>query len=221
MDWSSRYVISWKLKLAKIDRIDGLNRKVDFHALRYTFCTMLARQGTSQRMAQELMRHSDPHLTAQIYTDVSQLPTFDAVSALPWQQSSDTHIDTQKNDSASQSVAQVVPTVLDLESSEFPVEEALKHTMSSFDSDSQMAEREGFEPSEPFGSIVFKTTAFGHSAISPNLRQLRRFFLSKCKQFSETNKINFGLNFDTESLRANAHWQCDPHRPNRQSFAPL
>lgn len=84
------------LKLAKIDRIDGLNRKVDFHALRYTFCTMLARQGTSQRMAQELMRHSDPHLTAQIYTDVSQLPTFDAVSALPWQQSSDTHIDTQK-----------------------------------------------------------------------------------------------------------------------------
>jgi len=36
-------------------------------------------------MAQELMRHSDPHLTAQIYTDVSQLPTFDTVSALPWQ----------------------------------------------------------------------------------------------------------------------------------------
>jgi hypothetical protein len=31
----------------------------------------------------------------------------------------------------------------------------------------KMAEREGFEPPEPFGSIVFKTTAFGHSAISP------------------------------------------------------
>ena len=30
-----------------------------------------------------------------------------------------------------------------------------------------MAEREGFEPPEPFGSVVFKTTAFGHSAISP------------------------------------------------------
>lgn len=72
------------LKEAEIERIDPLNRKVDFHALRYTFCTMLARNGASQRMAQELMRHSDPHLTAQIYTDVSQLPTFNAVSSLPW-----------------------------------------------------------------------------------------------------------------------------------------
>ena len=33
----------------------------------------------------------------------------------------------------------------------------------------EVAEREGFEPPEPFGSIVFKTTAFGHSAISPIL----------------------------------------------------
>ena len=30
-----------------------------------------------------------------------------------------------------------------------------------------VAEREGFEPPEPFGSMVFKTTAFDHSAISP------------------------------------------------------
>lgn len=72
------------LEEAGIERIDPLNRKVDFHALRYTFCTMLARNGASQRMAQELMRHSDPHLTAQIYTDVTLLPTFNTVSALPW-----------------------------------------------------------------------------------------------------------------------------------------
>ena len=32
----------------------------------------------------------------------------------------------------------------------------------------KMAEREGFEPPEPFGSMVFKTTAFDHSAISPH-----------------------------------------------------
>ena len=30
-----------------------------------------------------------------------------------------------------------------------------------------MAEREGFEPPEAYTSMVFKTTAFGHSAISP------------------------------------------------------
>ena len=31
-----------------------------------------------------------------------------------------------------------------------------------------MAEREGFEPPEPFGSTVFKTAAFDHSATSPH-----------------------------------------------------
>ncbi len=31
----------------------------------------------------------------------------------------------------------------------------------------KVAEREGFEPPEPFGSMVFKTTAIDHSAISP------------------------------------------------------
>ena len=36
-----------------------------------------------------------------------------------------------------------------------------------------MAEREGFEPPEPFGSMVFKTTAIDHSAISPVIKSLR------------------------------------------------
>lgn len=69
---------------AGIPRVDALGRKLDFHALRYTFATKLAREGTSQRTTQELMRHSDPKLTALIYTDASQLPTFDAVQALSW-----------------------------------------------------------------------------------------------------------------------------------------
>lgn len=90
------------LKEAGIERIDALNRKVDFHALRYTFCTMLARHGTSQRMAQELMRHSDPHLTAQIYTDVSQLPTFNAVSNLPW-------VDNSESQEARQTISTTCP----------------------------------------------------------------------------------------------------------------
>ena len=31
----------------------------------------------------------------------------------------------------------------------------------------EVAEREGFEPPVPFGTTVFKTAAFDHSAISP------------------------------------------------------
>ena len=30
-----------------------------------------------------------------------------------------------------------------------------------------LAEREGFEPPVPLGTLVFKTSAFDHSAISP------------------------------------------------------
>ncbi len=32
-----------------------------------------------------------------------------------------------------------------------------------------MAERVGFEPTEPFGSLVFKTSPFNRSGISPIL----------------------------------------------------
>lgn len=40
----------------------------DFHALRVTYATSLARTGVSLAQAQELMRHSDPKLTANVYT---------------------------------------------------------------------------------------------------------------------------------------------------------
>jgi len=89
-------------KEAGIETIDETGRKLDFHSFRYTFATKLARQGVTQRLTQELMRHSDPRLTANLYTDVSQLPTFEAVQELDWIMEDDleeveigTHIGTQ------------------------------------------------------------------------------------------------------------------------------
>jgi len=69
---------------AGLVRVDSLGRKLCFHSLRYTFATKLAQQGVAMRTAQELLRHSDPRLTANIYTDVTCLPTFDAVYAMGW-----------------------------------------------------------------------------------------------------------------------------------------
>ena len=69
---------------AGVESIDETGRKLDFHSFRYTFATKLARQGVSQRLTQELMRHSDPRLTANLYTDVSHLPTFEVVQNLEW-----------------------------------------------------------------------------------------------------------------------------------------
>jgi hypothetical protein len=40
-----------------------------------------------------------------------------------------------------------------------------------------IAEREGFEPPVPFGTTVFKTAAFDHSAISPGATKVEHFFI--------------------------------------------
>jgi len=63
------------LARAKIPRVDAEGRKVDIHALRHTFGTRLARSGAGPVQAQRLLGHSDPSLTAQVYThlDVEDL----------------------------------------------------------------------------------------------------------------------------------------------------
>lgn len=62
---------------------DSQGRYADFHALRYTWATFLQRHGVSQRIAMQLMRHSDIKLTAKVYTDESQLPIHAAIASLP------------------------------------------------------------------------------------------------------------------------------------------
>jgi|GEM_PF-995947 len=61
--------------------VDG--RKLDLHALRTTFGTMLATSGASIRTAMELMRHTDIRLTTRVYTDPRLLDTHGAVDRLP------------------------------------------------------------------------------------------------------------------------------------------
>ena len=48
---------------------DGLD--LDIHALRHSFCTILARRGVPLQQAQKLMTHSQPHLTANIYNQTN------------------------------------------------------------------------------------------------------------------------------------------------------
>ena len=47
---------------------DSDGQYLDFHALRVTFGTALARAGVRLQVAQRLMRHSTPVLTANVYT---------------------------------------------------------------------------------------------------------------------------------------------------------
>ncbi len=71
------------LKRAGIDRFDVRGRRVDLHALRTTFGTHLAISGVPLATAQKLLRHADPKLTANVYTDAALLDLHGAVEALP------------------------------------------------------------------------------------------------------------------------------------------
>ena len=60
------------------------------------------------------------------------------------------------------------------------------------------AEREGFEPPVPLGTVVFKTTVIDHSTISPEARlsqkRLQRYeFFRKRANFSITFYKLFGI----------------------------
>ncbi len=95
------------LAAASIPYIDDKAEYADFHSLRKTFGTELAKAGVPLRVAMELMRHSDPNLTAKTYTDVGMLPIWNTVAALPM--FNDTQIDTLKLVASGQSESVAVP----------------------------------------------------------------------------------------------------------------
>jgi integrase len=55
---------------------------LDLHALRVTYATLLGRAGVSLVQAQKLMRHSDPKLTANIYTRLQMDDAREAVAKI-------------------------------------------------------------------------------------------------------------------------------------------
>ena len=61
--------------------VDG--RKLDLHALRTTFGTLLATSKVDIREAMELMRHRDIRLTTRVYTDLRLIDTHGAAAKLP------------------------------------------------------------------------------------------------------------------------------------------
>ncbi|MGB8369474.1 MAG: tyrosine-type recombinase/integrase [Limisphaerales bacterium] len=71
------------LAAAGIPFVDAQGRRADFHALRHTLATNLARCGVLPRVAMEFMRHSEMRLTNKTYTDVAHLPLAEAADKLP------------------------------------------------------------------------------------------------------------------------------------------
>lgn len=83
------YVPTYEVLLADlvragIERKDERGRVVHFHAFRKTFQTWGARSGVGQRSAQAILGHTDPALTANVYTDEQALLLASEVAKLPW-----------------------------------------------------------------------------------------------------------------------------------------
>ena len=71
------------LKLAGITEKTESGR-VDLHAMRKSLGTFLSANAVPLRLAQAHLRHTDPRLTANVYTDERALPVAAAITALPW-----------------------------------------------------------------------------------------------------------------------------------------
>ena len=55
------------LRKANVEFVDGLGCRLDIHAFRHTFGTLVALSGASMKVAHQLMRHGDPELTMNVY----------------------------------------------------------------------------------------------------------------------------------------------------------
>ena len=71
------------LERAGIPRVDVEGRKLDIHALRHTAATRLARAGAPLMHTQRILGHSDPKLTAAVYSHLDAEDLRGAVELLP------------------------------------------------------------------------------------------------------------------------------------------
>ncbi len=70
------------IRAAGIPKKDVQGRVLDIHALRHSFCTMVAQSGVSMQQAQRLMRHATPQMTAK-YTHLTLADLSNAIIGLP------------------------------------------------------------------------------------------------------------------------------------------
>ena len=71
------------LKLAGVDDVDTEGLFADLHGLGKSFITAMAASGVSQRAAMAIARHTDPRLTASVYTDEALLPLAAEIGKVP------------------------------------------------------------------------------------------------------------------------------------------
>lgn len=80
---ASMHMLKKDLAAAGIPYKDAQGRQADFHALRRSLNTHLARAKVDPHTRKAIMRHSDIRLTLDVYTDADKLPVLEAIRCLP------------------------------------------------------------------------------------------------------------------------------------------
>jgi len=131
---------------------DESGRYADFHALRYTWNTFLKRHGIVDEHSMKILRHRDTK-TSLGYTDLKQLPIYEAVKDLP-RLMGYTQIRAQISGAEGQNGSQAVATNGENQLSQPADNELASREMTVPVARWQKPVREGFEP-----SVAFWTTA--------------------------------------------------------------
>src|SRR5512135_181628 len=79
----TNYLIQADLKRAGLPYRDASGRVADFHALRHSYITALAKSNAPVKVVQSLARHSTPTLTLGIYSHIGLYDQTAALDALP------------------------------------------------------------------------------------------------------------------------------------------
>jgi len=156
------------LEAAGIPETDERGRRMKLHGLRATLATFLTSSNVPPRVSMELLRHKDPRLTMKTYTDASKLPLVAAFAEMPSVESS--LISSLKTGKFCPSVTENGKTPESGECESDGVSGSERTGLTNIDQawpSGERAEGVGFEPTEPFGSAVFKTAAIDHSATPP------------------------------------------------------
>jgi integrase len=101
-------ILQSDFKRAGIEQTNAMGFVVHFHSFRKTWQTMGVRCGVNQRSAQAILGHSDPSMTANVYTDVPALNLHSEIAKFPWisgAEGSGTQICTQTADADGHSLS--------------------------------------------------------------------------------------------------------------------
>ncbi len=154
------------LEAAGIPYVDEYGLVADFHALRHSFASLLNQAGVPLVTAQQLMRHSDPRLTSNVYTHVMVEGKAEALAKLPdfsyaglgkesaaltgtddSSTSGNSRIIVSQFDSNGTNLGAEIRTYRDSAKTSKPHSNPTPETAKTPVSQGFLAEREGFEPS--------------------------------------------------------------------------